>query len=168
VRTPVDRSQEEPSSVECNCVIKCGGFGVGARGPGPSSKCAKCVLQSTSTIARPTIRQSRPSNHADARHSPCRTRTRLEHRLPLQWRLRASYDVWGQLAWIVRKVSEVDITESDRALGGRRVACSGMAGIERIDGRLYAATTCDDRACAAIPINMPSDAYGMQVQMNCI
>jgi hypothetical protein len=66
------------------------------------------------------------------------------------------------------KVSEVDITESDRRLGAYRVACSGMAGMERNDGRLDAARTCDDRPRAAIPINMPSDAYGMQVQMNCI
>jgi hypothetical protein len=66
------------------------------------------------------------------------------------------------------KVSEVDITESDRALGGRRVVSRIDPGIERIDGRLDAARTCDDAACAAIPINMPSDAYGMQVQMNCI
>jgi hypothetical protein len=63
-------------------------------------------------------------------------------------------------------VSEVDITESDRRLGACRVACSGMAGIERIVGRLDAATRCDAAACAAIPINMLSDAYGMQVQMN--
>jgi hypothetical protein len=65
-------------------------------------------------------------------------------------------------------VSEVDITESDRRLGACRVACSGMAGMERNDGRLDVAHTCDDQACAAIPINMLSDAYGMQVQMNCI
>jgi hypothetical protein len=73
----------------------------------------------------------------------------------------------GQLAWIVRKVSEVDITESDRRLGAWRGGSAGMAGIERIDGRLDASRTCDDQASAAIPINMPSDAYGMQVQMNC-
>jgi hypothetical protein len=72
------------------------------------------------------------------------------------------------LAWIVRKVSEVDITEYDRALGGRRGGSAGMVGIEQNVGRLDVARTCDDQACAAIPINMLSDAYGMQVQMNCI
>jgi hypothetical protein len=52
----------------------------------------------------------------------------------------------------VRKVSEVDITESDRALGGRLVACSGMAGMELIVGRLDVARTCDDAVSAAIPM----------------
>jgi hypothetical protein len=58
----------------------------------------------------------------------------------------------GQLAWIVRKVSEVDITESDRRLGACRGGSAGMAGMERIVGRLDVATTCDDDASAAIPI----------------
>jgi hypothetical protein len=58
----------------------------------------------------------------------------------------------GQLAWIVRKVSEVDITESDRALGAYPVACSLAAWLEHIGGRLGQHETCDDAPCAAIPI----------------
>jgi hypothetical protein len=90
--------------------------------------------------------------HRRRRHSPRRSRTRLKHRLPLQWPQNASYDVWGQLAWIVRKVSEVDITESDRALGAYPVACSLAAWLEHIGGRLGQHETCDDAPCAAIPI----------------